>query len=94
MENKALKLKAFIALLEVWGSTGSVGEALAGFAKVKGVADGAFYEGTDYVGEGQETKVHNGKDGYVGMLNKGEIVFNNKEADEARNLGYTLRVTL
>ena len=91
LENKALKLKAFIALLEVWGSTGSVGEALAGFAKVKGVADGAFYEGTDYVGEGQETKVHNGKDGYVGMLNKGEIVFNNKEADEARNLGYTTR---
>jgi len=91
LENKALKLKAFIAILEVWGATGSAGEALAGFAKVKGVADGAFYEGTDYVGEGQETKVHNGKDGYVGMLNKGEIVFNNKEADEARELGYTTR---
>jgi hypothetical protein len=98
LESQALKLQALIALLQVWGQTGDLGETLAGFATIKTTAsslDGAFYEGTDSVGsDGSETKVHNGKDGYVAGLNKGEIVLNNKQSDEMRSLGVGKRTQI
>ena len=40
---------------------------------------------------GAESYVHAGKDGYLAALNKGEIVLNNKEANEMRSLGFGTR---
>tara|TARA_R110000764_G_scaffold72464_4_gene148651 strand:+ start:6016 stop:8769 length:2754 start_codon:yes stop_codon:yes gene_type:complete len=95
LESEALKLNALIALLQVWGQTGNLGETLAGFATVKTAASGisgAFYEGTDSVGSsGSETKIHGGRDGFNAMLDEGEMVFNAGQSNELRDLGFGTR---
>ena len=95
LENKALRLNALIALLQVWGNTGDLGETLAGFATIKTTSeslDGSHYEGTDSVGSTtSEKKVHNGIDGYRAALHKGEMIFNEGQSDELRSLGFSTR---
>tara|TARA_R110000744_G_scaffold275082_2_gene388059 strand:+ start:3543 stop:6518 length:2976 start_codon:yes stop_codon:yes gene_type:complete len=95
LEQDALRLTALISLLQVWGQTGNLAETLAGFASIKTASkslDGAFYEGSDNVGStDSETKVHNGKDGYRAALHKGEMVFNDRQSDELRSMGFTTR---
>ena len=95
LEQKALKLNALIALLQVWGETGNLAETLTGFTALQSAASqvqAGFYEGTDEVGStGSEVKHSNGRDGYIAKLDKGEMVFNSKQSDELRGLGFTTR---
>jgi hypothetical protein len=57
------------------------------------VVGGKYKDGSDFIGNGKgsEVKVHNGTDGHLGWLNYGEMVFDNKESNELRGLGFGTR---
>jgi hypothetical protein len=57
------------------------------------VVGGKYKNGSDFIGNGKgsEVKVHNGTDGHLGWLDYGEMVFDNKESNELRGLGFGTR---